>query len=132
VTTIVRKLAGAATALALSGCVTSGGLLDGFTGSFSGDGGPEVFREMTDADVNMANNALDSALESRISGASVAWRNPGSGNEGRVTPLATFRASDGSYCRRYREELLVAGRRARYEDVACRRGRRKWVPLEST
>ena len=125
-----KTLTGAASAVALTGCISTGGVLDDMRRSFSGErDNVAVFERMTDVDVVMANAALDSALESRISGASVAWHNPDSGSQGQVTPLATFRADDGSYCRRYQEVLVVDGQRARFQDVACRKGRRYWVPV---
>ena len=125
-----RLISSAALAGTLVGCGTSGGLLGGDAQTSSAESAA-VYAQMTDADVNMANAALDSALETRVSGAAVSWRNPATGSYGSVTPLATFRASDGSFCRRYREVVIVAGRRARQVDVACRRGRRLWIPLES-
>ena len=100
-------------------------------GAFASRDSAPVYLQMSEADVNMANAALDNALESRVSGSAVSWRNPATGNHGSVTPLSSYRASNGSFCRRYREELVIAGRRGRYLDVACRVGRRHWVPVES-
>ena len=128
---VLRTIAGVVGALSLGACVTTGPFLDGSPEGGASRADMAALKRLTDADVNMANAALDNALESRVSGASVRWRNATSGNHGSVTPLATFRSSDGTYCRSYAEEVVVDGRHVRLEDVACRRGRRLWVPLET-
>jgi len=123
-------LIGAIAMSVLTGCVPSGGTQDGASGSVS-SGESEVFAQMSDVDVSLANSALDTALESRVSGAAVSWRNPETGSHGSITPLKSFRNGNGTFCRRYSEELVIGGRRARFEDLACRQGRRYWVPVGS-
>jgi surface antigen len=72
--------------------------------------------------------AFAEALDRSISGQSVAWRNPASGSTGTVTPLRTFQAADGRWCREYRQELELAGGRRRVTGVACRDAG-GWLPI---
>ena len=88
-----------------------------------------LYRSMTDSDVVLANAALDRALERNLSGSRASWRNRGNGNHGSITPLRTYRANNGGYCRDYREELVVGNDSERYTATACRDARGLWQPI---
>jgi surface antigen len=65
--------------------------------------------------------ALQEALDRQVSGQSVAWSNPDSGSRGSITPLRTFRAADGRWCREFerRVEATALGAERR-TGIACR------------
>jgi anti-sigma factor RsiW len=60
------------------------------------------------------------ALDTQVSGGSVVWQNPASGSRGSVTPLRTFKAADGRWCREYRQEVEGAAMSERRIGIACR------------
>ena len=64
--------------------------------------------------------AFGEALDKQLSGQSVAWRNPDTGSSGSVTPLRTFRASDGRWCREYEQSVAGPGGSERLTGIACR------------
>ena len=64
--------------------------------------------------------AFGEALDTQLSGQSVDWRNPDSGSSGSVTPLRTFRASDGRWCREYAQSEAGPGGSERLTGIACR------------
>lgn len=88
-----------------------------------------LYRSMTDADVSLANAALDRALESHLSGARASWRNRASGHHGTITPVRTFRLSSGGYCRDYEEELVIGSDSELYTATACRDTSGLWQPI---
>lgn len=73
---------------------------------------------------------VERALETRLSGERIEVR-IGSGGVLAVEPLRTFRATDGRYCREYREVIAMprGGSRVRY-GIACR-DRDGWRPVLS-
>lgn len=71
--------------------------------------------------------AFGEALDKQLSGQSVAWRNPDTGSSGSVTPLRTFRASDGRWCREYEQSVAGPGGSERLTGIACRDAR-GWRP----
>lgn len=73
------------------------------------------------ADVAVAKDTVQQTLERVRSNRTRYWRRGDSGNSGAVTPLRTFRARGGFYCREYRELVVVANMRtATHLSVACR------------
>ena len=64
--------------------------------------------------------ALAQALDRTVSGETVAWRNPDSGSSGTVTPLRTFRARDGRWCREYEQAIDGPAGPERLVGIACR------------
>jgi hypothetical protein len=79
------------------------------------------------ADQQLQAAAFVEAMDRHASGQSVAWINPESATSGSVTPLRTFRAADGRWCREYRKELVAPGGTERSLDIACREGD-AWLP----
>ena len=70
--------------------------------------------------------AVQDALERQTSGTSVAWHNPGSGNGGTVTPIRTFKSSNGEWCREYAHEAKTASGAERRHAIACRAQQGRW------
>ena len=58
-------------------------------------------------------------LETAPSGTAVPWRNPDNGHVGTVTPVRTYQASSGGYCREYETTVTVGGKLERGYGKAC-------------
>lgn len=71
-------------------------------------------------DRQLGEAAFVEALDREVSGKSVSWRNPDSGSSGATTPLRTFRAADGRYCREYEQSRMAPGGTERVTGIACR------------
>ena len=82
------------------------------------------------ADQRLQAAAFAEAMDRRASGQSVAWTNPDFGTSGNVTPLRTFRAADGRWCREYRRELIAPGGKERSVGIACREAE-GWRPTDA-
>lgn len=82
--------------------------------------------QMNDRDRQLADAAVQRALESSASGSRVDWHNEHSGNRGSVSPLRTYRSRSGHFCREYEENLRVGRQAARYRDTACRAQAGDW------
>jgi surface antigen len=75
---------------------------------------------------------INEALEQRLSGVAVDWRNPGSGTHGTVTPVRTFRNVGGQWCREYSRLTISGDRRELRRAIACREPDGTWqTRLES-
>ena len=79
------------------------------------------------ADRQLSAAAFTQALDRQVSGQSVSWHNPDTGSGGSVTPLRTFRAADGRYCREYEQRMTAAGGSELRTGIACRDGE-GWRP----
>ena len=66
------------------------------------------------------------ALENVHSGESRSWSSADARTKVVVSPLKTFKANNGQYCRTYRQELTRDGETRLYAGVACRRGKLQW------
>lgn len=66
------------------------------------------------------------ALETAPVGQPMTWRNPDSGNSGSVTPTRTYQQADGSYCREYRQTIVVNGKSQQAFGRACRQVDGSW------
>jgi surface antigen len=95
--------------------VIGGGLLGGLVGNL-----------LDDRDRRLAAEAAQRALETAPSGRSVAWRNPDSGHAGTVTPVRTYQAAGGTYCREYQTAVTIEGRQEQGYGTACRQPDGRW------
>lgn len=95
--------------------VLLGGLLGGATGSV-----------LDDRDKRTASTTTQQALESKPSGSTTAWRNPDTGNSGSVTPVRTFQANNGQYCREYEQSVTIGGKPQKSYGTACRQPDGTW------
>jgi surface antigen len=81
---------------------------------------------MDAADRREANQATHRALETTPSGTPTAWRNPDNGHSGTVTPVSTYQAANGQYCREYRQTIDIDGERKQAHGKACREPDGSW------
>ena len=139
--------------LILSGCATMGqnegaGTVIGagtgaLLGSMIGDGdgqivavaigtlagaivGSQVGKSMDATDHMMMERSAQYSLENTRTNATTEWRNPDSGNYGATTPVETYQTGDGTYCREYIQDVIVAGERQQAYGTACRQPDGTW------
>ncbi len=99
--------------------VAAGTLLGAFVGR-------EIGSSLDEADQTAASRSAQNAFETGRTGQTVAWRNPDSGNEGTITPVRTYEASPGSYCREYQQTVTVGGKTEEAYGTACRQPDGSW------
>src|SRR5512132_2265435 len=68
-------------------------------------GGGATGSVLDDQDRRTAANTTQQALESKPSGTTSTWTNPDTGHSGSVTPIRTYQASNGQYCREYEQSM---------------------------
>jgi surface antigen len=99
--------------------VIGGGLLGGLVGNL-----------LDDRDRRLAAEASHQALETTPSGRTVAWNNPDNGHAGTVTPVHTYQAPNGAYCREYETTITIDGRQEQGYGRACRQPDGSWQVLQ--
>lgn len=57
------------------------------------------------------------------------WVNPDTGHAGKLTPLRTYRTSNGQYCREYQQVVTIAGDAQRAYGTACRQPDGSWLTV---
>ena len=147
-------LAAALLALTLSGCADDpgafqvlgsalGGAIGGIAGNQVGTGigrvlataaggalgayyGGKLFRQMAEADQNLARQAQWEALERAPSGQPVRWRNPDNTASGQVQAQPAYSANNNAPCRRYSHRIRVGGEEETETGVACRQDDGSW------
>jgi surface antigen len=88
--------------------------------------GQEVGRSLDRADqIAMQQNA-QYALEYTPTRQSTSWRNPDSGNYGSITPIETYQAPSGQYCREYLQTVIIGGQQQQAYGTACRQPDGSW------
>jgi surface antigen len=113
----MRLLLALAVVLPLGACA-------GLTGS-----DPGLYQSLADSDVQLASRTMQSALERAPDGSTRSWVNEQTGHRGSLTPTRTYISDSGSFCREYREELVVGGQSGRFYHAACRDENARWVWL---
>jgi surface antigen len=89
--------------------------------------GQEVGRSLDNADqLTMERNA-QYALENTRSNVATTWKNPDTGNYGSITPVETYRTSQGQYCREYTQTVVVGGQAQQAYGTACRQPDGSWM-----
>lgn len=86
-----------------------------------------LYAGVAPAEYRAAQESLQIALETLISGESRAWAARNGGARGFVTPLRTFKNVEGQYCREYRMEVLLASEARSARRVACRTADGVWL-----
>jgi surface antigen len=71
--------------------------------------------------------AFQHALENLQSGETAMWKDTKSTVTVQVTPVATFQAANGQFCRNYRQILSQNGQSRTYAGVACRKDKLRWL-----
>ena len=72
------------------------------------------------------NRSFQQALEFKKSGESSLWSDSSTGISVETTPAGTFRAPDGSFCRRYVQKLSLPAGKQTYYGMAVRGADRLW------
>lgn len=88
--------------------------------------GQEIGRSLDAADRLAMQQNAQYALENAPTNTSTPWRNPDSGNAGQITPIETYQASSGEYCREYRQTVWVGGQEQQAYGTACRQPDGSW------
>ncbi len=88
--------------------------------------------ELTAADAATADQAMQRALETLVSGTMTSWSDPDRYVVGTVMPLRTFKTAGGLYCRELEESISIKGSADRYQLVACRSPDGTWRPAETS
>ena len=99
--------------------VLGGAILGGLIGGAIGN-------RMDEADRREANRTTYRALESAPSGTTASWENPDTSNSGTVTPMRTYQAQSGEYCREFEQTITVAGETRQAYGTACRQPDGNW------
>lgn len=72
-------------------------------------------------------STFQNALENLKSGEVQSWRDEVTGIEVSVSPVQTYQAASGKFCRNYRQVLNLGAGPKLYAGVACREDRLKWL-----
>ena len=88
-----------------------------------------LYTQMTETDVELADQTLQRTLEEKQSGIGLGWKNESSGNSGFVTPIRTYRTASGSYCREFSEVIVIGNTSESYTNTACRSEDGIWLPV---
>lgn len=88
--------------------------------------GSEIGKSLDKADKAYSQNTAQDALEYNKAGQASTWRNPDSGNSGTVTPVSTYRTSEGSDCREFETQIYVDGKQEKGVGTACRQPDGTW------
>jgi surface antigen len=99
--------------------IAAGTILGGLVGGAIGN-------RMDAADRREAQRAATQAFDTTPSGQSVAWRNPDSGNSGRITPTRTYQTASGQYCREFQQTVTIGGETQQAFGRACRQPNGSW------
>ena len=87
--------------------------------------GNSIGKSLDEHDKLMLEKSSRQALEYSPSGSAVEWKNPDSGNYGRITPVKTVKES-GQYCREYIQEVVIGGEKKKAYGKACRQPDGDW------
>jgi surface antigen len=96
-----------------------GVLAGGFIGS-------QIGKSLDQNDLQYANRATQTSLESGQPGQPLPWNNPQSGAYGTVTPQRYYQASGGQYCREFQQTITVGGQTQDGYGTACRQPDGTW------
>ena len=99
--------------------VGAGVLLGGLLGS-------EIGRSLDKADQAYAAQSYQNTLETTPTGHTSTWVNPDSGNQGSFTPVRTYQADSGEYCREFQQTITVGGQTEDAYGTACREPDGTW------
>ena len=87
--------------------------------------GQNIGAQLDERDRLLAGEAYSTALEYNPTDKAAEWRNPDSGNYGRVIPVATYR-QNGRYCREFTQEIFIGGEKQTGYGRACRQPDGSW------
>jgi surface antigen len=79
-------------------------------------------------ELTLAEAAIQDALERNPSHSTASWRSEATGRGGTVTPVRTFRATDGFFCREFEESVAAPTETRSALRLACRTSDGRWHP----
>ena len=88
--------------------------------------GRDIGRTMDEADRAYATGSFGHAMEYAPTCSTITWNNPGSGSNGRVTPIQTYEPEPGRYCREFQQEVVIGGQIQDAYGTACRQPDGSW------
>ena len=95
-------------------------------GAFVGGAiGQNIGAQLDERDRLLAGEAYNTALEFNPTDKAAEWKNPDSGNYGRIIPVTTYR-HNGRYCREFTQEIFVGGEKQTGYGRACRQPDGSW------
>ncbi len=123
---------------AISGMIIGGALANDMAGESSNKAlatvlgafvggviGQNIGAQLDERDRLLAGEAYNTALEFNPTDKAAEWRNPDTGNYGRVIPVTTYR-KNGRYCREFTQEIFVGGQKETGYGRACRQPDGSW------
>ncbi len=93
----------------LAGCAASGPPVGG-----------DPYHALTEQDITLVAKLLQRTLDHAPDGTTRRWVNDESGHSGAITPVRSYIASTGQYCRDYREDISIDGNIQNFLYSACR------------
>lgn len=90
----------------------------------------DLYAGLSPANREQAKEAVQEALETRLSKSKLEWRDSQGDLKGSVTPLRTFKNLSGDYCRVYHEVVYARTTDQTATRVACRNGSGIWDQVE--
>lgn len=91
------------------------------------------FEALSDHELLIAEAAKQRALETVAGGQFVEWSSKETGIAGKVQPMRTFVSANGdTYCREYKESLMIGRRRIDRFAVSCRSRDGTWRPVRGS
>ncbi|MDP9127042.1 MAG: RT0821/Lpp0805 family surface protein [Pseudomonadota bacterium] len=96
----------------------TGVLLGGFLGNRAG-------ATVDEGDRISAQRAEQRAYTAPV-GQQITWNNPQNGNAGTITPVKDGYASNGAYCREFRQNINVGGQQQQGYGTACQQPDGSW------
>jgi surface antigen len=84
--------------------------------------GGSIGRAMDQVDQACAGQVLERVPDRQT----IVWQNPDAGSSYWVTPMRTYQAAGGEYCREYRTTALIGGGRQTVTGTACRQPDGSW------
>lgn len=88
--------------------------------------GSQVGASLDRADQMALQQTTQNTLEALPTGQTSTWRNPDSGNYGSVTPVNTYQAPSGEFCREFQQTITVGGQTQQGYGRACRQPDGTW------
>ena len=87
--------------------------------------GQNIGAQLDERDRLLAGEAYNTALEYNPTDKAAEWRNPDTGNYGRIIPDTTYR-QNGRYCREFTQEIFIGGQKQTGYGRACRQPDGSW------
>ena len=87
--------------------------------------GQNIGAQLDERDRLLAGEAYNTALEYNPTDKAAEWKNPDTGNYGRVVPVNTYR-QNGRYCREFTQEIFIGGQKQTGYGRACRQPDGVW------